>query len=125
MTQLMDVLFLVLTFLIQLLFWTFFIHNLGRELVAEWRKSLTGGRLYLTAQESCCTQVVLFPADTAGTVVDFLRSRDATLYHAKDHMLDELPRVTGLEVFQSDTNVALHIGQYSSLRFGSVPDRFL
>lgn len=100
----------------QFCFWLLLFYCLGHSIFTQMRRVLTGGSVYLTVPESCCTPAVLFTTETAGITLDYLKARKARKHYAKDHMLDQLPWDTGLRAYQTDTNLVYHIGRYSTLR---------
>ncbi len=96
------------------------LYCLGHDTIAQLRYKLTGGEIYLTPNESCCTPAVIFPAATLPQVLKHFQSAKTHRGYHKDHILDEIPSRYGLTSYMSDLDLIRHIGKYSSLRKVSV-----
>ncbi|VDM77360.1 unnamed protein product [Strongylus vulgaris] len=84
------------------------------QFLADLRYHLTK-TAYMSSTESCCTPAVLFRASSIPKIVSKLvaeTKRSARIGHAKDHILDESKFVGR----QTDMNLVVHIGSYSSVR---------
>ncbi|CAJ0604662.1 unnamed protein product [Cylicocyclus nassatus] len=90
------------------------LRSYGSQFIADLRYHLTK-TTYMSSTESCCTPAVLFRTSKIEEIVLELNEetrKNARVGHAKDHILDE-SRFVGR---QTDMNLVVHIGAYSSVR---------
>ncbi|CAD6191801.1 unnamed protein product [Caenorhabditis auriculariae] len=86
-------------------------YGYGCQFPAEFRYALTGSA-YMSLIESCCTPAVLFRTSSAPAMTSYFMRQKASDGHAKDHILDESPFVGR----QTDLNLVVHVGAFSSVR---------
>ena len=100
--------------------WTFYFMTvlvaIGHPNVAQLRTFFAPYLYSVRPAPSCCTPGMLFPTNTAVSVINYMQSKECSNGYGKDSVLDDLQRDLELNALFVEPNVFQHIGMYSTLR---------
>ena len=89
---------------------------IGHPNVVQFRSIFAPYLYALRPSPSCCTPALLFPADEARKIVQFMSTKQCSNNYAKDSVLDEYVRDSNATALYVEPNLFQHIGQLSALR---------
>lgn len=88
---------------------------IGRQHFIEWRR-ISKSTYAVVPAPDCCSPAILYPADVASELSDYLKSFKCSATRPIDFAIDEFIRTKGHRKYLIEPNLMQHIGMLSSLK---------
>ena len=99
--------------------------SVGRQHLINWRRISKGTYTVLPAP-NCCSPAILYKADKAKELSDYLKTLKCSATFPIDYAIDQFARDGGYSKFLIEPNLVQHIGMLSTLKSWSLhPEEFI